>query len=341
MIDFNPAVREGLEQLHVHCLYGDISHMALRLIDARSGETVADIADEGRTISAGAWSGDGGRFAFEQETSGIERPGLWDRATGSRRDFPLEDLAGPITVFGWSPIGAVLLRHEHAGKMQLLELDASDGSLETVLDLAGTITQAGYRPDGALWHGVESSVEPRTFRDLDGGEVVSLPFEPAPAGHRFQPIEWKNPSGDVIHGFLVEPDGEPPFPTIVSVHGGPEMHHTDMFDRRRAAYADEGFGNIGFPESDDAIAALDHAVAEGIADPARVCFSGWSWGGYLATLNAGINPDRWRAVFAGIPVGDYVAAHYESAPLLRARGTSRRSAARPPTSPSSTTSAIP
>ncbi|MEP7060459.1 MAG: prolyl oligopeptidase family serine peptidase, partial [Actinomycetota bacterium] len=45
---------------------------------------------------------------------------------------------------------------------------------------------------------------------------------------------------------------------------------------------------------------------------------GWSWGGYLANLNAGINPDRWKAVVAGIPAGDYVAAHYESAPPLQA-----------------------
>jgi dipeptidyl aminopeptidase/acylaminoacyl peptidase len=35
-------------------------------------------------------------------------------------------------------------------------------------------------------------------------------------------------------------------------------------------------------------------------------------------LNAGINPGRWRAIAAGIPTGDYVAAHYECAPPLRA-----------------------
>jgi dipeptidyl aminopeptidase/acylaminoacyl peptidase len=49
-----------------------------------------------------------------------------------------------------------------------------------------------------------------------------------------------------------------------------------------------------------------------------VFLEGWSWGGYLATLNAGLHPDRWRGVIAGIPVGDSVAAHYESAPALQA-----------------------
>jgi dipeptidyl aminopeptidase/acylaminoacyl peptidase len=124
------------------------------------------------------------------------------------------------------------------------------------------------------------------------------------------------------------------------VHGGPEWHHTDDHDPETQAFVDEGFAvilvnyrgstghgtahrealhaNVGFPESRDIHAALDHAVAQQIADPARIFLAGWSWGGYLATLNAGRDPDRWRAVFAGIPVGDSVAAHYECAPALRA-----------------------
>jgi dipeptidyl aminopeptidase/acylaminoacyl peptidase len=65
-------------------------------------------------------------------------------------------------------------------------------------------------------------------------------------------------------------------------------------------------------------AALDRLIAEGVADPDRVFLEGWSWGGYQATLNAGLRPGRWRAVCAGIPVGDYVAAHYECSAPLRA-----------------------
>ena len=84
------------------------------------------------------------------------------------------------------------------------------------------------------------------------------------------------------------------------------------------AFREALHGNIGFPESEDLIAGLDHVIGAGIADPANVFLEGWSWGGYLAMLNAGLHPGRWRAVMAGIPTGDYVAAHYESAPPLRA-----------------------
>jgi dipeptidyl aminopeptidase/acylaminoacyl peptidase len=66
------------------------------------------------------------------------------------------------------------------------------------------------------------------------------------------------------------------------------------------------------------MAVLDTLVAEGVADPARVFWSGWSWGGCLACFNAGVNPDRFRAIFAGIPAGDFVAAHWASAPELQA-----------------------
>ena len=48
-----------------------------------------------------------------------------------------------------------------------------------------------------------------------------------------------------------------------------------------------------------------------------MAFSGWSWGGCLACLNEGLHPDRWKAVFAGIPAGDFVAAHWASMPEIR------------------------
>jgi dipeptidyl aminopeptidase/acylaminoacyl peptidase len=126
----------------------------------------------------------------------------------------------------------------------------------------------------------------------------------------------------------------------MSVHGGPEWHERDRFDPETQAFVDEGYavalvnyrgstgygipfreaihGNIGFPESEDIVACLDRLVADGVADPAQAFIAGWSWGGYLACLNAGLNPDRWCSVFAGIPTGDYVAAHYASAPHIQA-----------------------
>jgi dipeptidyl aminopeptidase/acylaminoacyl peptidase len=183
-------------------------------------------------------------------------------------------------------------------------------------------------------------VEPPSVRDASGATILRLPIDPPPPGTRSRWLSWTNPDGDVINGFITTPTGPGPFPTIASIHGGPEWHHTDLWDPGLQAFVDEGFavlqvnyrgstgrgkafreklkGNIGFPETEDVVAGVDHVVEAGIADPSALFLEGWSWGGYLTTLIAGLHPTRWRAACAGIPVGDYVAAHYESAPTLRA-----------------------
>ncbi|MEK7862085.1 MAG: prolyl oligopeptidase family serine peptidase, partial [Chloroflexota bacterium] len=43
-----------------------------------------------------------------------------------------------------------------------------------------------------------------------------------------------------------------------------------------------------------------------------------SWGGYLTLLGLGVQPERWAAGLAGVPIGDYVAAFEdEMEPLKR------------------------
>jgi dipeptidyl aminopeptidase/acylaminoacyl peptidase len=223
---------------------------------------------------------------------------------------------------------------------RLLTLDPASGSLEEAATREGTIHEAGFRPGGELWYRTDSSVEPPSVRGGDGETVLRLPVDPPPPGTRSRWLSWSNPAGDPIHGFITTPSGSGPFPTIASIHGGPEWHHTDLWDPGLQAFVDEGFavlqvnyrgstgrgktfrealkGNIGFPETEDIVAGVDHVVSSGVADPQALFLEGWSWGGYLTTLIAGLHPDRWRAACAGIPVGDYVAAHYESAPTLRA-----------------------
>jgi dienelactone hydrolase len=324
-----------------HAEHGDIERQALRVLDVTTGATVADL-DDGVRTGASAWSpvrGDA-RLTGWSEVSGFERPFVWDARTSERRDL---DLALDAAVFpiDWYPDAeALLLRHAARGYDVLYRYDLRDGSLTSVLDPRGTVNAAWVRPDGAVWAWVETSAEPSRIVDEHGEEVAALSTERQPGGRAFRSFTFRNPSGDEIQGFVVTPEGEPPFATILSVHGGPNWHHTDAFDPDAQAFVDHGYavvlvnyrgstgygttfrdalqGNIGFPESEDVNAALDALIAEGVVDPDRISLEGWSWGGYQATLNAGLRPDRWKAVMAGIPVGDYVAAHYECAPALRA-----------------------
>ena len=327
-----------------HSEHGDIDRQALRVLDTRSGETAGDQVDPGLRMEAIAWSPAPGarRLLFTQERAGIERPSVWDLDARSRVDLAMDGVEGPVIPQGWTPDGARLLVHNDPGEgiNRLLTVDPASGSFEEAATLEGTIYEAGFRPDGELWFRRDSSVEPPSVRAADGRTVLSLPVDPPPLGTRSRWLSWHNPAGDRINGFLTSPDGPGPFPTIASIHGGPEWHHSDLWDPALQAFVDEGFavlqvnyrgstgrgkafreelkGNIGFPETEDVVAGVDHVVDAGIADPNALFLEGWSWGGYLTTLIAGLHPDRWRAACAGIPVGDYVAAHYESAPTLRA-----------------------
>ncbi len=184
------------------------------------------------------------------------------------------------------------------------------------------------------------SVQPARTLEAGDGEVLGLPGPQPPAGRKYRSVWFSSPGQERLQAFVAEPEGSGPFPIVMSVHGGPEWHERNRFDAETQAFVDEGYrgrarelprqhrlrhpvsqaihGNIGFPESEDIVACLDRLVADGVADPARAFISGWSWGGYLACLNAGLNPERWRAVFAGIPTGDYLGAHYASAPPIQA-----------------------
>jgi len=325
-----------------HSEHGDIEHQALRVLDVGTGDAVGEQIDREMRAEAVAWSPSANRLLFTQERSGIERPAVWDLEAGSRTDLSLERLDGPVTPVAWTPDGSrILAHHDPGGGLQrLVTVDPGSEAVEELVGVEGTIYEAAFRPDAELWYRCDSSVDPPSVRDGSGRTVLQLPADGTPQATRSRAIAWTNLSGDTIHGFLTTPPGSGPFPMIASIHGGPAWHHTDLWDPALQAFVDEGFavlqanyrgstdrgkafrevlrGNIGFPETEDIVAGVDHLVGTGVADPAALFLEGWSWGGYLTTLIAGLHPDRWRAACAGIPVGDYVAAHYECAPALRA-----------------------
>ena len=292
-------------------------------------------------VVAAGWSpmpGDD-RLVVLREVGGFVRPWMWERS-GALEEIET-GLPGTVTLAGWYPDGdALLLHRDHEATHGLLRVDLERGEVGVVVEPGGTIGGAGVRPDGEVWSRHESGESPPAWREASTGAQALRIGEPPPGGRPWEAVWFANPAGDRIQGWFLRPDGEPPFPAVVSVHGGPNYHNTDAFEPRRQAFADEGYavllvnyrgstgygrafrqalyGDVGFPESEDIIAGLDHVIDRGLVDADRVFLEGWSWGGYLATLNAGLHPERWRGVIAGIPVGDSVAAHYECAPAIRA-----------------------
>ncbi|HWB72750.1 MAG TPA: prolyl oligopeptidase family serine peptidase [Egibacteraceae bacterium] len=244
-----------------HAEHGDTLHPALRMVDAVTGEPVAELWDgEGNTVAPAGWSRVRGdqRLAILADRSGRLRPEIWTPATGQR--VPLElDLPGEVWVADWWPdASALLLAHDHLGRTQLHRYDLGAARTER-LDLTlgggmgrpdhGTIGAARVRDDGAIWYAFTSSShapEIRVRRPVDGSgpldeALLVPPGEPAPEGVAYGSLHYDNGEGGRVHAFLARPRGKGPFPLVVAAHGGPQAQVTDSFDPRVQAWVDHGF----------------------------------------------------------------------------------------------------
>ena len=325
-----------------HAEHGDLIHPALRVVDPRTGAVVAEQVDPGMALRAAGWSPVAGdqRLVVIHERHGDERPAMWDLATGVWTDLPI-DLDGIIEVGDWWPLAdALLLINLVEGRDRMFRYELSDGALTPIDAPAGTVSAARVRPDGRVWFRQSQGDRQAMVFDDAGEEVVRAEGERAPGGRPYESWRFDNGEGDSVHGFVVVPQGQGPFPVIMLVHGGPTWLDSDRFSPEVQGYVDAGFavglvnyrgstgygrewrdtliGNIGGPELVDVNAGLADLVARGIADPDHAVIGGWSWGGYITLMELGKHPDLWTCGIAGVPVGDYELSYDDMSPELQA-----------------------
>ena len=323
---------------------GDNIHRGLRVLDPRTGTVVAEMADGvANALSAAAWSPADAdqRLLVMHQRQNLSRPAIWNVTTGERSDLAL-DLPGQAVPLDWWPDGrAILLAHLYRGRDELLRFDLATGSCIEIPIGRGEILGARVRPEGRVWMRLASGHRAsRLLDDLRRETVAPEGDDGIVDGRPYRSWTFPNPAGDSVHGFLLTPDGEGPFPIYLKVHGGPDWLYCDTWFPDAQMLLDHGFavamvnyrgstgygrdwrdhiiGDMGFPEVEDVVAGLDDLIARGIADPERVVIGGWSWGGYVTLLAAGLHPERFAAAVAGVPVGDYSRSYDDSAPALQA-----------------------
>jgi dipeptidyl aminopeptidase/acylaminoacyl peptidase len=124
-----------------------------------------------------------------------------------------------------------------------------------------------------------------------------------------EPTSWIAPDGIDLQGWLLRPEGTGQFPLIMYIHGGPVGHWRPTWLGRKHVPAlmllkrgcaiflpnprgslgrGQGFvrkvlGDLGGADAADCISGLDHLIACGIANPARIGISGGSYGGYMTS----------------------------------------------------------
>jgi dienelactone hydrolase len=322
----------------------------LMALDTASGRIISEIADGDGRLGAVAFAPCAGdsRLAAYSNRTGVSRPLVVDvvraRCTEIGTDVALAGLEGETYPADWSADGRKLLLMQFAHAVQRLHVaDVAEGTSTPLPHANGTYNHIYIAPDGtihALW---EDSTHPPQIVALDAGtgEPVRTLIPAADVG-RCRP--WRSvtfPSSDdqQIQGWLGVPDGAGPFPAILHVHGGPEAAMTEIFAPASQSWLDHGFaflsinyrgsttfgrafleqiwGNLGRWEVEDMAAAHAWLVKEGIADPARVLVTGWSYGGYLTLHALGLRPDLWAGGMAGIAVGDWAIAQEDTTDTLR------------------------
>lgn len=137
--------------------------------------------------------------------------------------------------------------------------------------------------------------------------------------------------GSEVHGMLTLPAGYVAgqrYPTVLWIHGGPTAQDAHEIDTMRQWIAAQGYAVLGVnyrgssgrgdaygtaiaadwgnKEVLDLHAATDWAIAQGIADPARLATGGWSYGGILTDYLI-VRDNRFKAAFSGAGEGNIFA----------------------------------
>jgi dipeptidyl aminopeptidase/acylaminoacyl peptidase len=186
-----------------------------------------------------------------------------------------------------------------------------------------------------------SDVEPTTWFILDEGKrtleelFASRPWLSGGRMVEMRPFFLKTRDGLEILSYYFLPKNHKPgekLPTVVHIHGGPAVR-ADYWGRlgfgvieaqvlasrgyavvvpnfritpglgNRVYYG--GFGTMGRQMIEDHEDAARWAVAQGFADPERICISGASYGGYATLMALARFPQTFRCGVAGLVVSDW------------------------------------
>jgi dipeptidyl aminopeptidase/acylaminoacyl peptidase len=310
----------------------------LFLWDVESGEVTHLTPHDGQAESySPVWSSDGVAYAsnIDRDVFAVVRDGevLYE----SRWDV---GLAGN---------DVRLIAHENAdGYSRLVEIGSGR---EIPLPGRGVVEHVEVAPDGSkLAFGFSSPVEPHDvyLYSFEDGSLERLTRSPRevdvstlvePTLHRFESFD-----GESVPVFLFEPEGDGPFPVVLTVHGGPESQWQPWFSpsfapltqflvsRGYAVAAPNVRGSTGYGKRyehlDDIERRLDSVEdlralhgwlsSRPSIDGSRAVVYGRSYGGYMVLAALAFQPEIWAAGIEAVGISSLVTFLQNTSPYRRA-----------------------
>lgn len=312
-----------------------------KVIAAADGAVVRVLDAQPRALGAMHWSPDGKLVAWEtsdRTMSLLNRLAVCDVASGKTWSASTR-LDPTLAGFVWSADSRSLYAHVFEKTASRFYRLAADGSTAAPLAFDGRVVRSDLSYDRARRVLAFNSVTPGsaanvTTLDLAGGAVkVVTDLNPQVAQWSLgtaEIVRWKSPEGAELEGVLtVTPAAKPGVapPLMVMPHGGPDSVTSNDFSAWALYFAANGFsvfrpnyrgglgygrdlyaanrGRLGAIEMMDIESGVDALIRAGKADPQRLVYGGWSWGGYLTTWTIG-HTNRYRAAVVGAGVTDTV-----------------------------------
>ena len=217
-----------------------------------------------------------------------------------------------VSDIAFSADGAsVLFLLEDRGNTHLARVPLSGGAVERVVSGERDIAQfhVGVRGEIAV---LDSTFErPNEISLATNGSLTRLTktndkFLAGIQLGKTERFEAKSADGTIIDAYLTRPPQSPnatKLPTLLRIHGGPVSQYSTGFNQEWQMLAAAGYAVVGAnprgssgrgrdfsyaiwadwgnKDFEDVMAAVDHVVAMGVADPDRLGVGGWSYGGIL------------------------------------------------------------
>jgi Prolyl oligopeptidase family len=284
------------------------------------------------------------RIVTATNRTGEERLLMWNPDSDERTDLPI-DVEGSMRAFDWSPDGErILFRTFSKAIEQLYLYNLHHGQTSKLNHPTGIHSEPYFWNDNEIWSHWEDPTHPRRLIALDAQTGlqtrVVLSLADAQPGRPLRSVAFVSSDGQEVQGWLGTPDGDGPFPTIMQIHGGPKYVTCPTYSPESLAWVDYGFaffsinyrgsvtfgrefeekiyGNPGFWELEDIVAARNWLVDTGLSRPDMILLTGVSYGGYLTLHALGKQPDLWAGGMAEMPIADWRGFYEDASDTMKA-----------------------